>query len=105
MKAHRARLPEASVRPARAQIDECLTALPGRECRDEAISKAFSLLNFAQIMTFANALAKIARRADHHREPVVRFGTCRFSDGAHSIGRVAGNGFACAEQIEALCAS
>jgi len=88
---------------ALAQIDAGLAQLPGWEHQDGAIGKTFSFRNYAETMAFANAVAWIAGREDHHPDMLVGYDKCRISYRTHSIGGISENDLICAAKIEVLC--
>jgi len=88
---------------APAEIDGYLTQVPGWEHKEGAISKSFSFKNYAATIGFANSVAWIAQREDHHPEMLVCYDRCRVAYSTHSVGGISENDFICAAKIEALC--
>lgn len=86
-----------------AQIKTGLARLPGWEYADRTISKTFSFDDYAATIAFANAVAGIAEREDHHPEMLVGYDKCRVAYHTHSIGGISQNDLVCAAAIEALC--
>ena len=56
------------------------------------------------MLAFANAVAFIAQRQDHHPELVVRYGQCIVRYNTHDVGGISDTDFDCAAQIDALLA-
>ncbi len=86
-----------------AEIDAYLTQVPGWEHKDGAISKSFSFKNYADTIGFANSVAWIAQREDHHPQMLVDYDRCKIAYSTHCVGGISENDFICAAKIEALC--
>lgn len=96
-------LPAGTPPLAQAQIDAGLAQLPGWEYSGGAIGKTFSFGTYAATMAFANKVAAIAEREDHHPDMQIGHGQCRVAYRTHSVGGLSENDFICASMIEALC--
>ena len=96
-------LPAGTPRLAPAEIDAYLEQVPGWEYKDGALSKTFAFKNYADAIGFANSVAWIAQREDHHPEMLVGHDRCRIAYSTHSLGGISENDFICAAKIEALC--
>ncbi|MBK5104221.1 MAG: 4a-hydroxytetrahydrobiopterin dehydratase [Burkholderiales bacterium] len=96
-------LPAGTPPLAQAQIDAGLARLPGWTHEGGAIGKTFAFRNYAETMAFANGVAGIAQREDHHPEMLVGYDKCRVAYSTHSVGGISENDFICAAKIEALC--
>ncbi len=96
-------LPAGSPPLTQAKIDVYLKQVPGWEHRDGVISKIFSFKSYADTMGFANSVAWIAQREDHHPEMLVSYDRCRVAYSTHSVDGISDNDFICAAKIEALC--
>jgi 4a-hydroxytetrahydrobiopterin dehydratase len=96
-------LPGGTPPLAQAEIDAYLKQVPGWEHKDGAISKTFAFKNYADTIGFANGVAWIAQREDHHPEMLVGYDRCRIAYSTHSVGGLSENDFICAAKIEALC--
>lgn len=79
-----------------------LAGLPGWELQGGKISKSFEFKNFHHTMGFANAVAWIANREDHHPEMELSYKRCTVRYSTHSIGGLSENDFICAAKIEAI---
>ncbi|HCY14468.1 MAG: pterin-4-alpha-carbinolamine dehydratase [Curvibacter sp. GWA2_64_110] len=67
-----------------------------------AIQKRFDFPDFHQSMAFANAVAYIAQRQDHHPELVVAYRHCTVRWRSHDAGGITRADFDCSAQIDAL---
>lgn len=67
-----------------------------------AIEKRFDFPDFHQSMAFANAVAFIAQRQDHHPELVVAYRHCTVRWRSHDAGGITRADFECAAQVDAL---
>jgi 4a-hydroxytetrahydrobiopterin dehydratase len=83
---------------ARSQV----AALPGWALQGGEISKTFEFKNFYQTMAFANAVAWIANREDHHPDMELSYKRCKVRYSTHSVGGLSENDFICAAKIEAI---
>ena len=85
-----------------ARIEALLAEVPGWTYDGKVIGKTFAFQNYYQTLAFANAVAWIAHREDHHPEMHVGYNRCRVEFSTHSIGGISENDFICAAKIEAL---
>lgn len=67
-----------------------------------AIQKRFDFPDFHQAMAFANAVAYIAQRQNHHPELVVAYRHCTVRWRSHDAGGITRADFDCAAQVDAL---
>lgn len=97
---------EGGVAPlTREQGTELLAALhddwslsdDGRE-----ISREFAFPAYERTLEFANAVAGIAIREDHHPVLTISYGSCRVVYTTHAIGGLSSNDFICAAKIDGL---
>ena len=70
--------------------------------RDVAIEKTFRFANYEEVMFFVNAVAYIAKRADHHPDLSVHFSRCVVRFNTHDVGGITEFDFVCAGQVDAL---
>lgn len=84
------------------EIAEMLTAVAGWKYEGNAIRKSFEFADFEKAMSFANAVASVAQREDHHPDMTVSYGRCEVIYRTHSIDGISINDFICAAKIEAL---
>jgi 4a-hydroxytetrahydrobiopterin dehydratase len=86
------------------ELREHLGTLTGWTFADNRIEKAFKFATYHDTMAFANAVAWIAHRDDHHPDLVVRYGSCRVLWSTHDAGGVTLNDCICAAKVERLTA-
>lgn len=86
------------------QAASLLAACPDWEICDHgaAIRRRFTFPEFQQTMAFANAVAWIAQREDHHPELSLGYNYCTVKYSTHSIQGLSENDFICAANIDAL---
>ncbi len=84
------------------QIAEMLATLSGWRHHDGAIRKNFEFTSFEKTISFANAVAWIAQREDHHPDMAISYSRCEVAYRTHSINGISSNDFICAAKIEAL---
>lgn len=68
----------------------------------EGISRAFLFKNYYETMAFANAVAFIAHKQDHHPEMTISYKECQIHYSTHVINGLSRNDFICAAQIDRL---
>ena len=92
-----------STRPkSETEILEHLKELPGWRYENGEIVKTFTFKNYAETVSFVNAVVWIAVHEDHH--PRIEFGykTCSVRYSTHAIGGISDNDFICAAKINRL---
>jgi len=67
-----------------------------------AIEKRFDFPDFQQAMSFANAVAYVAQRQNHHPELAVAYRHCTVRWRSHDAGGITRADFECAAQVDAL---
>ncbi len=89
---------------ARADAQKLLAQIPGWALNDNAaeISRSFTFKNYYETMAFANALAWIAQREDHHPDLEVGYSRCLVRYSTHAVKGLSENDFICAAKINAL---
>jgi 4a-hydroxytetrahydrobiopterin dehydratase len=87
-----------------AAANELLQGLEGWSLADGAIGKTFRFKNHYQTMAFANAVAWISHREDHHPELTIGYADCRVSYSTHAIKGLSENDFICAAKVDRLFA-
>jgi 4a-hydroxytetrahydrobiopterin dehydratase len=90
----------APLTPAQAQ--PMLKSLKGWVIEDGKLAKLYPFGNYYQTMAFANALAWISHREDHHPDLTVGYNKCRVEYYTHAIGGLSENDFICAAKCDAL---
>lgn len=79
-----------------------LGLLPGWALDGGAIGKRFDFANHYEAMAFANAVAWISHRQDHHPDMEVGFKTVSLRYSTHSVRGLSDNDFICAARVEML---
>lgn len=85
-----------------ATVAMLLPLLPGWSREDGHIAKTFHFTGYEAAMLFANGVAWLAQRQNHHPELQVNYNTVRVTYGTHDVGGLSRNDFICAAKIEAL---
>jgi 4a-hydroxytetrahydrobiopterin dehydratase len=67
-----------------------------------AISRRFAFKGFRQTMEFANAIAWIVNREQHHPDLKLGYDYCEVTFTTHAINGLSENDFICAAKIDAL---
>ncbi|MBI1919916.1 MAG: 4a-hydroxytetrahydrobiopterin dehydratase [Geobacter sp.] len=86
------------------EIARYLTQLDGWEYGENSISKGYEFKNHYQVMAFANAVAWVSHRENHHPVMEVSYNRCRLTYTTHAIAGMSENDFICAAKIDALFA-
>ncbi len=66
------------------------------------IARRFTFGSYAEVMAFANAVAWLAQRRDHHPEMQVGYGYCSVAWRTHDSGGITRVDFTCADEVDAL---
>jgi 4a-hydroxytetrahydrobiopterin dehydratase len=69
---------------------------------NDAITREFRCANFYLTMGFANAVAYLANREDHHPDLALSYGRCAISLNTHDANGLSLNDFILAAQIDRL---
>jgi len=85
-------------------LTEALATLPGWQYKDAGIERRFHFRNFYESMAFANAIAWIAAREDHHPDLQLGYGYVLVRFQTHAVGGVTQNDILCARAVDALIA-
>ncbi|MHB1950278.1 MAG: 4a-hydroxytetrahydrobiopterin dehydratase [Acidiferrobacteraceae bacterium] len=96
---------EGGVRPLSAdEARALLKHAPGWSLNGAAteIERTFEFKNFYQTMAFANAVAWIANREDHHPDLEISYRRCRVRYSTHAIAGLSENDVICAAKINGL---
>jgi len=67
-----------------------------------ALEKTYAFATFHETMAFANAIAWLAEREDHHPDLAITPGRCAVRLATHAVGGLSMNDFICAAKIDAL---
>ena len=84
----------------KSEIERRLSALPGWEYKDNAISKLYRFKTFMDGIRFLNKVAEMAEAADHHPDVKINYTRITFSCSTHDQGGVTEKDFKLASQIE-----
>jgi 4a-hydroxytetrahydrobiopterin dehydratase len=80
-----------------------LTLLPGWSIRDGALTKTFRMAAYSQGVLFANAVALMAERLNHHPDMTIRYDTVEVALRTHDAGGgLTGYDFELARRVEAI---
>jgi 4a-hydroxytetrahydrobiopterin dehydratase len=66
------------------------------------IVRTLTFADYGLTLGFANAVAWIATREDHHPVLTISYGSCHISYTTHAIGGLSDNDFICAAKIDRL---
>ena len=97
-------LPKGSKPLTENEIAELCPQVPewslGKE--NKTITRTFRFANYYETISFANAVAWIAHRQDHHPEMTLSYNRCHVEYSTHSVAGLSRNDFICASKIDAL---
>jgi 4a-hydroxytetrahydrobiopterin dehydratase len=94
---------EGGVSPlAPAEVASLLRHVPGWEYANGTIAKTYEFRDHYQAMAFANAVAWISHREDHHPGLTLGYNRCRIEYVTHAINGLSQNDFICAAKVDAL---
>lgn len=80
-----------------------LSKLKGWEMRDEMLTKKYKFRNFVQAMKFANAVARLAEREQHHPDiKVHNWNRVTIDIWTHAVGGLSRNDFILAAKINRI---
>lgn len=84
------------------QAQALLAELRGWLIESGRLVKLYPFRNFHETMAFANAVAWIAHREDHHPVLILEYNKCRIEYYTHAIEGLSENDFICAAKCDAL---
>lgn len=96
---------EGGVRPlAQKEAQEFLKKLSDWNLVDEGrlLAKHFIFKDFAQTFAFANKIADIAEKENHHPDLTISYGSLMVELSTHAIGGLSENDFILAAKIDVL---
>ncbi|HUO80598.1 MAG TPA: 4a-hydroxytetrahydrobiopterin dehydratase [Steroidobacteraceae bacterium] len=97
---------EGGVKPyTEAEARAALAALNGAWRLDAAarhLEREYRFKDFYRVMSFANAVAHVANREDHHPDLELGYDYCRVRYTTHAIKGLSENDFICAAKIDRL---
>lgn len=94
---------EGGVEPLRGEeARNLLKQLQGWQLDDDVVSKTYTFKNHYQAVAFANAVAWISHREDHHPDMSVGYNSVHVGYTTHAIRGLSVNDFICAAKVDAL---
>ena len=84
------------------EIRGLLKRLDGWAYANGRIAKTYHFKDHYQAMAFANAVAWISHREDHHPDLTVGYNQCRVEYVTHAINGLSENDFICAAKLDRL---
>jgi len=86
------------------RINELLETVPGWAASDDGswISRRFDFRDYSSVMTFVNAVARMAQQENHHPDMDVRYDHCVLRYSTHAVHGLTENDFICAAKANAL---
>lgn len=84
------------------ETNELMQQLEGWSVANNTISKTFEFKNHYQTMAFANAVAWISHRENHHPDMTVGYNKCQVEYTTHAINGLSENDFICAAKVDGL---
>ena len=97
--------PEFAPELDRSECEDLLAAIDQEWDLDfsaATLSRRFEFKNYYQTIAFANSVAWIAHRQDHHPDMIISYKHCSVSYTTHSVDGLSINDFICAARIDAL---
>jgi 4a-hydroxytetrahydrobiopterin dehydratase len=87
-----------------AEVDEALRSLDGWDAREgkTQIHKHYRFADFAEAMSFVNALAALAEAEGHHPDFTVHWNVVDVTLWTHAIGGLSDNDFIVAAKLDRL---
>jgi 4a-hydroxytetrahydrobiopterin dehydratase len=85
-----------------AAIAGLAALLPDWQAGGGELRREFRFRDFHETMGFANAVAWMANREDHHPDLELGYNYCRMRWSTHDVGGLSLNDFACAAKVDAL---
>lgn len=94
---------DGSIRALSADAaDNLLKSLNGWQRAAQGIERCFAFRNHLEAMAFANAVAWMAHRENHHPEMTIGYNEVRVRYWTHAVDGLTENDFICAAKIEKL---
>ena len=88
----------------KTEAEKLLTQIPQWQLNSTAteITRTFDFKNFHQVMEFANAVASIANKENHHPDLELSYSHAKVRYSTHAIKGLSENDFICAAKIDEL---
>ena len=83
-------------------LQHLLSHAEGWQVAEDELVRTFQFEDHYQTMAFANAVAWISHREDHHPRMVIGYDSCSIAYSTHSIGGLSRNDFVCAAKVDQL---
>lgn len=102
LKEQRCKPCEGGVAPLdRRAAENYLRQIPGWALNPDGteISRSFSFKNYYETMAFANAVAWVAHREDHHPDMELSYKRCFVRYSTHAVKGLSTNDFICAAKV------
>ncbi len=91
---------------AAASLPQWLAQTPGWQIEDGKLCRIFKFKNYYQTLAFANALAAMIHKQNHHPELTITYNQCIVRYDTHSVdqgrGGLSENDFICAARADAI---
>lgn len=84
-----------------SEVEGALAELPGWKRQGKALAKKFDMEAFKAAVAFANTVAELAERADHHPDILIQYRNVTVTLTSHDAGGITGRDLRLARQIEA----
>lgn len=84
-----------------SDVKGALAELPGWKQQGKALAKKFDMQAFKAAVAFANTVAELSERADHHPDILIQYRTVTLTLSSHDAGGITGRDMRLARQIEA----
>lgn len=86
------------------EAQEMQKEVPGWEVIEDGqcLRRIFTFANHYEVMAFANAVAWISHREDHHPHQTLGYSRCELVYSTHAVEGLTENDFICAAKIDAL---
>ena len=88
-----------------AEIKAALATIPTLKKRSAVIHRTYEFTDFIGTITFVNAVAKVAEKAQHHPDMNIRWNKVTLALTTHDAGGLTAKDFALAAQCDALAQS
>ncbi len=85
-----------------AELGDFLATHPGWILKNGALEKVYHFGNYFETMAYANAVAWVAHRQDHHPDMTLSYNSLVLRWNTHDAGGVSNTDFACAQACDAL---
>jgi len=84
---------------SQAEINERLTGVPDWQLENNSLARSFSFSDFREAMSFVNAVADMAEKAEHHPDIDICYNKVRLALSSHDAGGITEKDFSLAAEI------